>query len=145
VLHPEKYFAGEEPRTVTLPPAPAGAKLLDEGVLGELLARTVVGEGRDAAAAGWGGDAFGVWDLSGRTLLVYRSEWDTRQDAQEFLDAARDAFQGRYGAPEARSGFAVYASKPWSFAWGRKDDGVVLVSSDDAAVLAALLARLAGS
>jgi hypothetical protein len=145
VLHPEKYFSGEEPRTVDLPPGPGAARVLDEGVLGELLARTLVGEGREQAVAGWGGDAFRVWDVSGRTLLVFRSVWDTPEDARKFLDAARAAFAGRYGAPTARAGFSVYAAKPWSFAWGEQGGGVVLVSSDDPAAFLAQLARLAGS
>jgi hypothetical protein len=145
VLHPEKFFAGEEPRAVELPQGPPGARLLDEGVLGELLGRTLVGEGGESAAAGWGGDGFRVWDLSGRTLLVYRSVWDTREDAQEFLTAARNAFRARYGAPTAQAGFSVYGAKPWSFAWGEQGGGVVLVSSDDPGALSALLARLTGS
>jgi hypothetical protein len=146
VLHPEKFFAGEEPRTVELPPGPPGAKMLDEGVLGELLVRTLVGNGDEAAAAGWGGDAFRVWELGGgRTLLLYRSEWDTPQDSKEFLAAALTAFRSRYGSPAAQGGFLVYTARPWSFAWGERDGGVLLASSDDPSALQALLARLAGS
>jgi hypothetical protein len=144
VLHPDKFFAGEEPRAVELPPGPPGGRLLDEGVLGELLVRTLVGDGGERAAAGWGGDAYSAWDVSGRTLLVYRSVWDTREDAQEFLEAARAAFRARHGAPATQGGFSLFTAKPWTFAWGEHAGGVVLVSSDDPAVLAAALARVAG-
>ena len=57
---------------------PAGGRLIQEGVLGEALTRTLLGEGSDAAAAGWGGDLYQVWDVGGRTLVVWRTEWDTR-------------------------------------------------------------------
>jgi hypothetical protein len=144
VLHPGKFFAGEEPRGVDLPAGPGGARLLDEGVLGELLARTLAGEGSERAASGWGGDGFRVWDVAGRTLLVFRSVWDTKDDAREFLEAVRGAFQARHGVPTTQQGFSVYAAKPWSFAWGEHEDGVILVSSDDPAALAAALGRLAG-
>ena len=68
--------------------------------------------------------------------------WDTREDAQEFLDAARAAFRGRHGAPATQQGFSLFAAKPWTFAWGEHAGGVVLVSSDDPQILASALQRL---
>src|SRR5262249_58195817 len=113
VLHPDKFFAHEAPRIVRIAYAPPRGRVLAEGVLGELLTRTLlagasedppgftkdeagpaaVDEEVDRAAAGWGGDLYRAWDVGGKTLLVWRSEWDRPEDAREFLDALRKRFE----------------------------------------------------
>ena len=144
VLHPEKYFAHESPRPVDVPYTPRGGRLLNEGVLGELLARTLLGEGEERGAEGWGGDEFRVWDVGGRTLLVWRSVWDRPEDARTFEAAARRRFAGAHGAPEWRSGSAVYAGGAWRWALAPRAGGVQLVASDDGAVLGDALRALPG-
>jgi hypothetical protein len=136
VLHPEKYFAGEAPRTVDLPYAPPGGSLLNEGVLGELFVRTLLGEeSPHGAAAGWGGDAFRVWDVSGRTLLVWRAEWDGAADGAEFHAAALARFRRRHGAGVALRGFDVFSAGGWRYALAERAGATLLVSSDDAGAL----------
>src|SRR5207244_13525409 len=83
VLHPQKYFEREHPRPVELSYAPPRGKPIAEGVLGEMLLRTLLGEGSDAAAAGWGGDLYRAFDVGGKTLVLSRSVWDTPQDLRE--------------------------------------------------------------
>jgi hypothetical protein len=145
VLHPEKYFARESPRPVDVASyTPAGGRLLNEGVLGEVFLRTLLGEGQERAAAGWGGDAFRVWDVGGRTLLVWRSVWDGAEDAREFQDAALRHFQAAHGAPEARSGYAVYLAGAWRFAVASRAGGVQMLSSDDPGLLTEALRALPG-
>ena len=139
VLHPEKYFSGESPRVPDLPYAPPSGRVINEGVLGEVLIRTFLGEGSDAAAAGWGGDLFRVFDVSGRTLLVWASGWDTPADAREFAEAARARFLGRYGPPRVEGAFQVFVSGDWRFALAEQAGRVLLVSSDDASALQAAL------
>lgn len=140
VLHPDKYFSGEAPIVPALPYAPPGGRVVNEGVLGELFSRTLLGEGSAAAAAGWGGDIFRVFDLSGRTLLVWASGWDSAGDAREFADVARARFQARHGAPRMQAGFQVFTSGEWRFALAEQNGRVLLVSSDDAAAIDAALA-----
>ena len=90
VLHPSRYFAGEPPRRVAPGAAgPPGARLLSEGTFGELLIRSLLEAGGEAAAEGWGGDGWRLYDTGGRTLLLWRSEWDTPSDAHEFAVALR--------------------------------------------------------
>jgi hypothetical protein len=130
VLHPEKYFAREKPRTVaSAVPAPSGSRLVSEGVLGELLLRTLVDE--DAtAAAGWGGDGWKLWDVGGRTALSWRSEWDTPADAGEFHTSLRLKL-ARGGAPSWRSGWEVFSGAGGTrTAVRRTGDAVELVSAD---------------
>src|SRR5207237_2229862 len=126
------------------------ARLVSEGVLGELLTRTLpsTGAGDDApaaarsvpplsedevqrAAAGWGGDAYRVWDVGGRTLLVWRSEWDRTDDAREFQDAFLRRLERTHGPRRAMQGFAVFTRAGWSMAVAGAAGSVTLVPSDD--------------
>jgi hypothetical protein len=143
VLHPEKFFAGEPPRVVTPPGAPpAGGRLVAQGVLGELLLRTLLEQGAEVAAAGWGGDAFRLWDVGGRTALVWRSEWDTRRDAQEFHQALGARFARHRGAAARRGEWDVYGgADEWRFAVRPSGDAVELVSADSPELLGRLIER----
>jgi hypothetical protein len=146
VLHPEKYDAREAPRPVDLSYAPRGERVLNEGVLGEVLVRTFLGEGAPAeASSGWGGDRYRVWDLSGKTLLVWRSVWDEPADVRQFLAAAESRLRAGHAAEGTRRGFRVFASPPWRYAVGERAAGVDFVSSDDPQAFEAALAALGGS
>jgi hypothetical protein len=136
VLHPEKYFGGERPRRVhPSVPAPSGARLLAEGVLGELLLRTLVEEGGGPATEGWAGDSWRLWEVRGRTALAWRSEWDSPRDAAEFRAALR-ARLARRGPPEWRSGWEVFPAGGGNrMAARHSGDAVELVSADDDALL----------
>ncbi len=161
VLHPDKFAAGEAPRKVALPWAPPGGRLVNEGVLGEMLARTLLsgpedlepvpgkpgppsGEEAETAAAGWGGDLFRVWDVGGRTVLAWRSEWDSPADLREFAAALRRRFGATHGPRRAARGADLYARDGWSFAVVETAAAVTLVSSDDPAALDKALVALAG-
>jgi uncharacterized membrane protein len=141
VLHPAKYLAGEEPLDVhpRIRP-PRGARLLAEGVLGELLLRTLVEQDAERAAAGWGGDGFALWDVSGATVLAWRSEWDTPADAGEFHAALRARFTRHLGDPDRDSGYEVFGHGPGrQFGLRREGDAVELVSADDVGLLRRLV------
>jgi hypothetical protein len=143
ILHPEKFLSVEDGLAVSAPAlAPRGARVLGEGVLGEMLTRTLLGEGADAAAAGWGGDQFRAWDVGGRTLLAWRTLWDSDGDRREFLDAALAAFSRRDAAPTRRGRFTVFAQGRWRYALAEDGQSVLLVSADDDQTLASALAGL---
>ena len=120
ILHPLKYLDRDEPSLVTLPAAEDalgdGWRLVAEDTLGELqtallLAALEPGEGIDAitgemrlpeaarnAAAGWDGDRFALWeDGAGRETLVWRSVWDTPEDARAFSRALAAFGNARWG------------------------------------------------
>lgn len=143
VLHPEKYAAGEPPRDVDPGPAPAGGRQIADGVLGEAFIGTLLGGQSATAAAGWGGDHFRTWDVGGKTLLAWRSVWDTETDAREFRDALGTTLGTRGQARPDRRGFRVVVATPWTVAWRAEADGAVtLLSSDDERLLdGALRAR----
>ena len=137
VLHPEKYAAREEPRAVAGGAAPEGGRLLQEGTLGEALTRTLLGEGGERAAAGWGGDLYQVWDVRGRTLVAWRTEWDTPADAREFLEAARARYARSHGRARALYGADLYGRGSWNVALVAGPSRVTIVAGDDAGALAA--------
>jgi uncharacterized membrane protein len=146
VLHPERFFAAEAPRHVSPTLAgPAGARLLSEGVLGEQFLRTLLGEGSEAAAEGWGGDGWRLWDAGGRTALAWRSEWDSPRDADEFWAALRSRFVRTHGPASARAGWDVFgAPGERVFALRREGDAISLASADDLPLLDEVLTGAAG-
>src|SRR5918995_1389107 len=109
ILHPLKYLERDEPSLIALPDPTsalgAGWWVVDEDTLGELqtavlLADFAPGEGFNGitgdivlpeaarnAAAGWDGDRFALWDDGERQTLVWRSVWDTPEDARAFSRA----------------------------------------------------------
>ncbi|HYX23121.1 MAG TPA: hypothetical protein VFC23_03125, partial [Thermoanaerobaculia bacterium] len=94
ILHPEKWHTHrDDPVVVHLPDLAAdlpGYRKAAEGGMGELSIRSLLHAGgvewerAGAAAEGWGGDRFAVYEKQGGgRLLVWVSEWDTETDAQE--------------------------------------------------------------
>jgi hypothetical protein len=131
VLHPEKYWQRERPNEAPFSYAPRKAVLLQEGVLGEAYTRTLLGAGSDAAAAGWAGDRFRVWDLSGRTLLVWRALWENDAEAGEFGAALLARYAGTHRRAGSHRKVDVLERGSWRVATWRRGADVWLVGSDD--------------
>lgn len=103
ILHPEKWHGRrDDPVDVEWPDLAAvlpGFTKAAEGEMGELpiriLLREALGDAAraEAAAAGWGGDRFAVYERKsekdGRRLLAWITEWDSETDAAELAEAAR--------------------------------------------------------
>ena len=117
ILHPDKYFAGETPREVTLDEASFAAnswKLAAATPLGELgvrglLLKSLKTTEATRAAAGWGGDRAYLFERAKSTLLfVWKTRWDTFAEAAEFFvayntlrDKAGDKREGHNDPAEA--------------------------------------------
>ena len=113
VLHPEKLLdATDAPVRVRMlaepPPLPRGpgTRLLETNVLGELGWRIYFKTWKlaagDAAAAGWGGDRYWVWDRAGRAVAAIATTWDSEADAAEFASAYEETLASRF--PRAIAG-----------------------------------------
>lgn len=96
ILHPEKYFAGETPREVTLDEASFAAnnwKLAAATPLGEigvrgLLLKALAPTDATRAAAGWGGDRAYLFERAKSTpLFVWKTRWDKSAEAADFFRA----------------------------------------------------------
>src|SRR5262249_13155334 len=136
--------ADEEPRTVSVPSVAAGGTALTEGVVGELLIRTFLEGAPESAGAGWGGDLYRLYDVGGRTLLVWRSVWGRAEDERLCRAEARQRFERKHGAERRRGGFSEYAQGRWRYALGEEGGTAVYVSSDDARAFDVTLAALTG-
>ncbi|MBA2467943.1 MAG: hypothetical protein H0V37_00905 [Chloroflexia bacterium] len=95
ILHPEKYLDGEEGIDLASPdPTTAlgdGWRTIDEDTMGEFQISILLGEGGDlserqveVASEGWGGDAYTVSATEDEEVIVWQSEWDSTEDAEEF-------------------------------------------------------------
>jgi hypothetical protein len=89
ILHPEKYRAQPDPPTlVDLGPLDAGCGWTEVGrnVVGEMqLGVMLRRHGGKAAAEGWDGDRFAVFEgPDGRLGVAWLSTWDGVDDAREF-------------------------------------------------------------
>jgi hypothetical protein len=90
ILHPEKYRGEPDlPMAIDLGVLKAGAEWKEVGrnVLGEMqLGVMLKKHGGKAAAAGWDGDRYAVFEgPDDRLGLVWLSTWDSDDDAREFL------------------------------------------------------------
>jgi hypothetical protein len=104
ILHPEKWHTKRDDPVIL--PWPDLSRVLPgwtkatEAQLGELTIRTLLrgalkkDERAAQAAAGWGGDRFGVYEKGSERLLAWVTEWDTEADAREFQAAAKDLGRG---------------------------------------------------
>ena len=99
IMHPEKYFDKEDPIEIDIPDDAMrrGWAVQAENVFGEFFLRTWLealgSENATAAAAGWGGDTYAVFEdsSSGETGLAVTLAWDTSDDSTEFFKALTGA------------------------------------------------------
>ncbi len=108
LLWPKKQAAATLDRPVAIAPLPRppasvpGAGAISTNVFGALslkhfLEPLVGALEADAVANGWGGDRYDLFDDEGGTLLVWRTTWDSDDDARQFVDAWTRALPRRYG------------------------------------------------
>jgi hypothetical protein len=148
LLHPEKYLAREAARPVTLTAlepvlGPEWQQVTRNG-LGEYFLQNLLRLGLassparvQAAAAGWGGDAWALYaGPDGATLLHSTIAWDTAADATEFFEALASSLRGRGAALQPADAGQIAAEvggKTWRAAL--VGDVVSLTVSRDAAAV----------
>ena len=148
VLHPAKYAANEAPLEVDLPTLidslPPGWSEVRRDVLGEFMVSVWLG-GTQAvpmaaeAAAGWGGDAYALYQHEdGQGLLVMKFRWDTERDRDEFWMAMVDHLVGGGlgpGASEVDATTAIWRGDRRTAHARLLADSVVVVIGHDAAIV----------
>lgn len=134
IFHPEKYFAGELPVEVVINDVmdafDAGWELVAERTLGEFylsqyLQNELNPSVAERAAAGWGGDRFGLYysadtDQVGWVLVI---AWDTPEDAAEFSAAFGEYASARGGTMDGAC-------------WTTEGDALCMSAEDTRAVIA---------
>lgn len=155
ILHLEKYDAYEAPIKMTIPPIEGllgrGWSRIDEDVQGEWGYYSTLDEFLKtpdvsaAAAAGWGGDRYAVYEgpSSGDVCLVLLSTWDTPADAREFADAYARRSALRYGVQQAPVGPRPWHTSEGDIAIDQRGSRVAIIEGIPAAAdAAAVMARL---
>ncbi len=109
ILHPEKWVDAEPVAKVAVPAAPGrGWTRLTAGVFGEWQTDQLLKD--RAAAAGWGGDEYALYERGAERRLLMRWRMDTRQDTDELETALRETAEDLPGARVARAGGEVTLS-----------------------------------
>ncbi|MHB1381090.1 MAG: hypothetical protein ACYCXJ_02560 [Thermoleophilia bacterium] len=106
IIHPEKYFEGDHPVYVEIPPlqpvSGPGWDLVYDDSFGEFDVVQLLSQGldfRDAAAAGagWGGGRYSLYERSdGAEMAVILLTWDNRDEADEFTAAMAEYLEWKY-------------------------------------------------
>jgi hypothetical protein len=149
VMHPEKYFARDEPQAVSLPGlGPVlgeGWQEVDRDVLGEIgmlawLLDHLDYETAAEAAAGWGGDSYTLWvDGQGARVLVVRSVWDAPGEAAQFFETFTNYLSRRsLGVPQLtlnEAGRRVWEYEGRATLLARAGDQLLIILAPDRAVL----------
>jgi hypothetical protein len=110
VMHPERYFEGDEPQPVSLEPigdALPGWELIREQPFGEFMLLVYLEQHLSAShaaslAEGWGGDFYAVYHNpdDDRLAFVLRVVWDDSDEADEFFKGFQD-FGNEWAGGEA--------------------------------------------
>ncbi len=111
ILHPNLYFQGVKPRTITLThlksAIPHGWNKLDENVIGEFALGEVLKQFLDANkaeqfASMWHGDRYALFEnkKTKHTILVILLALDTEKDAASFFGADSEAFEKKYAVKQ---------------------------------------------
>jgi hypothetical protein len=113
ILHPEKYAGGEAPVAVKIPPLALGLggtwQTLRTDVFGELVLRLLLEQHvgwptAEAAAAGWGGDAYTILeDADGRRVVATVTVWDTESDAAQMYNAFVQSIAAQHQGRQRRT------------------------------------------
>jgi hypothetical protein len=101
VLHPERFLDG--PGRAGVAPVRADGRVVDEGVLGELILRLMLAQSlsddrASRAAAGWAGDRYVAWSAGARTCVRATVVLDSPAEATELAAALRQWAGGHPGA-----------------------------------------------
>jgi hypothetical protein len=122
VLHPEKYFANEQPREVRFDATRLAASGWRETVstpLGELgvrglLLKSLSRNEAERAAAGWGGDRAYLFERgANETLFAWQTAWDRTDDAREFFRAYNALVSARGATDERDANAAQSQEQVW--------------------------------
>jgi len=136
ILHPEKYLDGEEQIEVATPDLAgilgADWRTIDEDTWGEFQISVLLADGGDlsdeqvsTASEGWGGDAYAATTSESGDAILWQSEWDSADDADEFAMALGNRESVRLDA-EATSDDDTYTIEA--------DDALVHISVDGTSV-----------
>jgi hypothetical protein len=133
VMHIEKYYSRDAPVRLSAPDISSalgqGWRRIDYDVNGEWSYYLILDEylksqtESAAAAAGWGGDRYAVYEgkNKGEVVIAQVTSWDTEKDAVEFFDAYAKRTARRYSGADEMATEAIQAGalRGWHTTEGR--------------------------
>lgn len=149
ILHPEKYLAHEMPIRIDWPDTTvSGKNAMDDNVMGEfgirvLFSQFIDAETGKAAAAGWRGDRYLVYD-DGKAL-VWKTIWEDPEHAKRFRDALSSYVQKRFKAlltnVDGDDISFTSAEGPGKICHAKTENGVILIWASTKEMKDALLEK----
>ncbi len=148
ILHPERYPKAA-PVAIDAPylsvALGSGWHEVGHGVLGEwntraLLETEVPQPEAEAAAFGWGGDAYRVYQTatSGESVLVWIASWDGLHDAGEFASAFQKYADARFGPRQSIPPSLVWSNGQAYVTFEAASDQTLWILAPDAATAGAV-------
>jgi hypothetical protein len=140
-MHPEKFLARELPVKIEFADLSSvfgkDWARQDVDVNGEfgyqvILAEFIPKREARAAAEGWGGDRYALFEnkTTGATVLVEYTAWDTARDAKEFFDAYSERTEKRYKVSKptgAQNALRVYETSEGLVSIELRDKDVAII------------------
>ncbi len=136
ILHPEKYVDGEEGIEIQTPDLEgvlgSDWRTIDEDTWGEFQISVLLADGGDlseeqvnTASEGWGGDAYAAVTSDAGEAILWETEWDSEDDADEFATALGNRESVRLDADATSEGDAYVIES---------EDALVHIAVDETAV-----------
>jgi len=137
IMHPEKYFAGENAQKVEEPPVKEnGWQKMKTERFGEyfilvMLSNWVPENEAKRAAEGWGGDNLTYYEREGDYLLTWNITWDSLEDASEFYLSFQE-MMNKTGAKEETENLWQAHGRYLSLTWEGTSTLIVSSTNEDA-------------
>ena len=133
IMHPEKYFAQEDDKTVEAPSINADWTLKKTDSFGEYFIRVMLDNwlsenDAELAAEGWGGDVIKYYEKDDDFMFTWNIVWDSEDDAYEFYSNFNEML---YEASAEKhncsywSAYGRYVSIQWN------ENSTLIISSAD--------------
>ena len=141
IMHPEKYFAQEDAKTVEAPSLADGWSLMKTDRFGEyfifvMLDNWLPDDNAKEAAEGWDGDTVSYYEKDDNFLFTWNIVWDSEEDAYDFYSNFNDML---YEASAEKhncsywSNYGRYISIKWN------ENSTLIISSDNETLVQELL------
>lgn len=135
IMHPEKYLANEEPIKIHFDKElikNKDWKLLDCDTFGEFSLLNYFMEYNSekksqTASTGWGGDTYALFSKNDdEVVFVYKSIWDTPNDAKEFFETITETLKKRH-----KSDIKITKNEGDSFTAETKEGNIYITFKDN--------------
>ena len=137
IMHPEKYSAKEDAKTVEAPSVTGDWSLIETERFGEyfifvMLDNWIYEADAEEAADGWGGDVFNYYEGNDEFFFTWNIVWDTGDDAHEFYLAFQDMMY-RTSAEKHNCSYWSANGRYISIQWN--ENSTLIISSADEALV----------